>query len=78
MFKLFILLAILPSLSFAGAYQNDYEVVAASQSNQKLGPTGGVGDVIKRLIIVPETTGAGNVSIRDGSGLAGTEENELG
>ena len=47
--------------------RTDYEMVIASQTNQKLGPVGGAGDVIERLIIVPETTAAGTVSIRDGS-----------
>lgn len=46
----------------------DYETVAASQSAQALGPTGHAGDILEKLIIVPATTGAGNVSIKDGSG----------
>lgn len=48
----------------------DYETVAASQTDQALGPTGNAGDILERLIIVPETTGAGTVSIKDGSGSA--------
>lgn len=48
----------------------DYETVAASQTDQVLGATGAKGDVIERLIIVPATTSAGNVSIKDGSGSA--------
>lgn len=48
----------------------DYEYVAASQSNQKLGPVGGVGDVLEKLIIIPDTTAAGNVWLHDGGGLS--------
>lgn len=69
--KLFLIFALfLPLAAFAGLSEQDYEIVAASQTNQTLGPVGGVGDVIHRLIIVPETTAAGTVSIRDGSGNA--------
>lgn len=48
----------------------DYELVAASQTDQVLGPVGKLGDVIERLIIVPATTGAGAVDIQDGAGTA--------
>lgn len=54
----------------ADAYRTDYELVAASQSTQVLGPVGGAGDVLEKVIIVPETTGAGTVAIKDGSGTA--------
>lgn len=47
-----------------------YELIAAGQSTQALGATGAKGDVLERLIIVPETTGAGTVSIKDGSDTA--------
>ena len=53
--------------SFAELPHTDYETVAASQSSQALGPSGGAGDVLERLIVVPATTGAGSVSIQDGS-----------
>lgn len=53
-------------------YATDYELVAASQTDQVLGPKGATGDLLERLIIVPETTGAGTVAIQDG---AGTEIN---
>lgn len=52
----------------AGKYPTDYETVAASQTDQVLGPTGGAGDLLERLIIVPATTGAGTVQIQDGAG----------
>lgn len=48
----------------------DYELVAASQTTQSLGPVGGVGDVLDKCVIIPETTGAGTVAIKDGSDTA--------
>ena len=45
-----------------------YETIAASQTDQVMGTNGADGDFLERLIIVPATTGAGNVSIKDGSG----------
>lgn len=49
------------------AYKTDYETVAASQTAQVLGPVGGAGDIIEKLIIIPATTGAGAVALLDGS-----------
>jgi hypothetical protein len=68
---LFVLLAAF-SAQAAEMPRTDYEHVAAGQSNQKLGPVGGQGDVLERLVIVPETTGAGSVTISDGGGLSRT------
>ena len=48
----------------------DYELVAAGQTTQTLGPVGGKGDILERCIIIPETTGAGTVAIKDGSDTA--------
>lgn len=53
----------------------DYEHVAASQTTQVIGPQSAtsatsIGDVLQRVIIVPATTGAGTVAIKDGSGTA--------
>lgn len=48
----------------------NYETVAASQSDQALGATGAAGDFLAGLLIVPATTGAGTVSIKDGGGSA--------
>jgi hypothetical protein len=45
----------------------DYETVAKSQTGQVLGLLGGVGDYVERLVIVPETTGPGLVTLIDGS-----------
>lgn len=44
-----------------------YETVAASQTDQVLGATGAVGDVLVGLLIVPASTSPGAVSIKDGS-----------
>lgn len=46
----------------------EYETVAASQTDQILGATGGVGDYLALLLIVPATTSPGNVLIQDGNG----------
>lgn len=51
-------------------FKTDYETVAASASAQVLGDVGAKGDILERLIIVPATTSAGNVSITDGGGSA--------
>ncbi len=51
-----------------GFYNTDYETIAASQTDQVLGPTGASGDVIEILVIVPGTTSPGNVLIQDGAG----------
>lgn len=53
-----------------GLYNTDYETVAASQSDQALGPAGAKGDVLERLIVVPATTSPGAISIKDGGGSA--------
>jgi len=50
--------------------RTDYELIAASSSAAVLGPVGGQGDILEYLIIVPETTGAGTVSIKDGTDAA--------
>lgn len=46
----------------------DYETVAASATDQILGPTGAAGDYLAGLLIVPATTSPGAVSIKDGNG----------
>ena len=45
----------------------NYETVAASQTAQVLGVTGGPGDYITRLIIIPATVAGGLVTLLDGS-----------
>ncbi len=46
---------------------DNYESVAASQTNQILGSTGAAGDRLDYLTIQPATTSPGNVIIKDGS-----------
>jgi hypothetical protein len=48
----------------------DYETVAASQSDQALGPTGGKGDFLEGLLCIVATAATSAVSIKDGSGSA--------
>lgn len=48
----------------------DYELVAAGQTAQVCGATGAAGDILEKVIIVPETTAAGTVAIKDGSDSA--------
>lgn len=43
----------------------EYETVAASQTAQTLGATGGTGDYISGLLVVPATTSPGNVLLLD-------------
>jgi hypothetical protein len=46
----------------------NYETVAASQTDQVLGPIGAAGDYLDGLIIVPALVACGAVSIKDGGG----------
>lgn len=46
----------------------EYETVAAAQTDQIMGATGAVGDYLAGVLIVPGTTAAGAVSIKDGNG----------
>lgn len=48
--------------------RTDYETVAASQSDQVLGPVGKAGDILQRLIITVGTAATAAVSIKDGGG----------
>ena len=50
----------------------DYEYVAAGQTDQVCGPTGGVRDVLERVIIIPASVSPGAVLIEDGSETART------
>lgn len=52
------------------APRTDYEAVAASQTDQVMGPVGAAGDVLERLIISVATAATGTVSIKDGTGSA--------
>lgn len=50
--------------------RTDYEDVAASQTDQVLGPVGAAGDVLDTLIVTVTTAATSTVSIKDGSGSA--------
>ena len=68
-----LLLSLLLSVTAAAAEmpRTDYEWVAASQSNQALGPGDSrAGDVLEKIVIVPDTTAAGTVWLHDGGGLS--------
>lgn len=71
-FRLILLFTTLFSIQLTASEmpRTDYELVAAGQTTQALGPTGGVGDILEKVIIIPETTAAGTVSIKDGSDTA--------
>lgn len=71
MFKFLNILALFSAPAFAFEMPaTDYAYVAASQTNQKLGPVGGAGDVLAQLIIIPDTTTPGTVILSDGLGLS--------
>lgn len=56
------------SVGYVGG--TDYETVAASQTDQVMGPTGASGDYLGGVLIIPTTTSPGVVSIKDGAGSA--------
>lgn len=45
--------------------QAEYETVAASQTAQTIGATGGTGDYMSGLLVIPATTSPGNVLLLD-------------
>lgn len=45
----------------------EYETVAASQTAQVVGANGAAGDFIRGILVIPATTGAGNVTLLDGA-----------
>jgi hypothetical protein len=51
-------------------YYGNYETVAASQTDQIMGASGAAGNYLAGVLIVPGTTAAGAVSIKDGAGSA--------
>ena len=56
-------------------FTTDYELVAASQTTQVIGPqsatsTLSVGDILEEVLIIPEATTAGTVAIKDGGDTA--------
>lgn len=55
------------TVSITDISQAEYETVAASQTAQVLGATGGTGDYISGLLVIPATTSPGNVLLLDNS-----------
>lgn len=51
-------------------FNTDYEAVAASQTDQILGPVGAVGNILERLVVSVGTALTSTVSIKDGDGAA--------
>lgn len=51
-------------------HSHSYEAVAASQTDQILGPNGRVGDLLERVIVSVNTAATGTCSITDGNGTA--------
>lgn len=51
-------------------HTHSYEEVAAGQSDQIMGPTGAVGDLLEGVIISVNTSATGTCSIKDGNGSA--------
>lgn len=51
-------------------YAIQYETVAASQTDQALGATGGAGDYLEGLLCVVATAATSTVDIQDGAGTA--------
>lgn len=49
---------------------DEYETVAASQTDQVMGATGAAGDYLSHLIVVVATAATAAVSIKDGGGSA--------
>lgn len=45
---------------------SEYELVAASQTDQIMGTTGAIGDTIDGILVIPTTTAVGAISIEDG------------
>lgn len=57
-----------PELTGVPREAEQYESVAASQTDQALGATGAAGDILKRIVVTVATAATGTVSIKDGSG----------
>lgn len=53
-----------------GQTGTEYETVAASQTNQVLGATGALNDLLVAVMIIPASTSPGAVTIKDGSNAA--------
>lgn len=51
-------------------HTHSFEAVAASQTDQIMGTTGAVGDLLMRVIVSVATAATGTCSIKDGDGSA--------
>lgn len=49
----------------SGQLGSEYETVVASATAQVLGPTGAAGDLISKVVVIPESTSPGNVLLLD-------------
>lgn len=58
------------SITFVMPAADSYETVAASQTAQKMGANGVLGDLLIGVVIVPATTSPGAVAIKDGASSA--------
>jgi hypothetical protein len=61
-------LATSEGLCFTAPGPWDWEVVAASDTDEPCGTTGGIGDYLHELILLPAVAAAGAVSLEDGTG----------
>ncbi len=65
-----LLFLALTTTAQAATTPTDYEAVAASQTDQVIGPVGAAGDVLDTLVISVATSATGTVSVKDGAGSA--------
>lgn len=67
--RLFLIAMLIGVSAFSAPvpYLSDYEVVAPSQTDQVLGPTGAAGDILDTLVVTVGTAATGTCSVTDGS-----------
>jgi hypothetical protein len=46
---------------------SEYQKIAASQTGQVLGATGGIGDLINGILVIPASTSPGPITLLDGA-----------
>ena len=49
---------------------NEWETIAAGQTDQVMGASGAAGDYLREILVIPATTSPGNIQIKDGAGSA--------
>lgn len=64
----------MPTLGKVSIGDDTYNVIAANTSTGSMGggTTGGIGDYVRAIVILPAATGLGNVAIHDGTGSSMT------